>query len=462
MTDEFAPVSWEATFPPKSPLGSEPSTDHARKDSSSHQYATHDIDNTFESQDLSEPTTSDAAAKSAKRTEPSRDAIVINSTVSDPQKEQDGSQNAYISYLITTESNSPTFQSPLFRVRRRFSDFFFLFQMLYLEYPAVAVPPLPDKSRMEYIKGDRFGPEFTLKRAASLNRFLDRISHHPILKKTSIYLSFLESGDWNSYMRSLASRHQQVLQENGMLEGISDSLLNAFAKVSKQDDELLEVKERVVKLDDNLIQVEKAFTRVLRRQQDLSHDLEEFSQQLIKLAGLEGNLETDILAFASGTHNLSRGVATLKDQIDSDYIVSLKDMQNYVLSVKNLIRLREQKQLDFEALTDYLQKAKYEKNSIMSGGGSNFLLSKIEDVRGVNHEAARSERLQKVESKIESLTQEVASVKETSETFQEMTLNEIAIFENNKEMEMKKTLSALADSHIAFYQNVISQWEALL
>lgn len=40
--------------------------------------------------------------------------LYIKSTVSDPQKEQDGSQNPFISYLITTEVRSPTFYIYIF------------------------------------------------------------------------------------------------------------------------------------------------------------------------------------------------------------------------------------------------------------------------------------------------------------------------------------------------------------
>lgn len=462
MEEDFSPVTWDTASPGKSPQQPDTSDIIHGGDTTYLAPSAQNHENEFESQDLGQPGPSCSSSKPIASASALDDHIFINSTVTDPQKEQDGSQNAYISYLIATESNSPTFQSPSIRVRRRFSDFYFLYSMLYMEYPAVAVPPLPDKSRLEYIKGDRFGTEFTLKRASSLNRFLDRLSHHPVLKRSNLYLIFLETPDWNSFKRSIAARHQQALQENGVLDGLSDSLLNAFARVNQPNDELREVKERIIKLEDNLIHVERAFSKVTKKQSDKSHDFEDFSQQLLKLAGLEGIIESEIVSFAEGTLNYSRGVANLSDQIESDYIVSLRDMQNYVVSVKGLIKLQEQKQLDFEALTEYLHKAKAEKDSIVAGGGSNFILSKLEDVRGVNHQLARNERLQKVETKISSLTEEVAKVKQSSETFQELTINEISIFENIKRQEMKSTLSELADNHIAFYQNIIHQWETVL
>lgn len=392
----------------------------------------------------------------------------INSVVSDPQKEQDGSQNAYISYLITTETNSPTFQSSHPKVRRRFSDFFFLYTFLFNEYPACAVPPLPDKSRLEYIKGDRFGPEFTLKRATSLNRFLTRISLHPILRKSDAYVYFLESNEWHAYRKSLAARHQTAIANgtmsgDGVLDNLSDSLLNAFSKVNTVNDEFVEVKEKMDKLDENLIQVEKSLMRVVRRQGDLSHDLDDLSQQLIRLAGIETNLDKELVAFANGTAFMSRAYTTLRDQTDADYIVSLRDLQNYVTCIKALLKLREQKQLDQEALIDYLNKAVSEKQSIISGSGSkNFFRARIEDVRGIDHQNAKAERLKKLDIKIEHLTHEVENVKKSSETFHDLALNEIAIFENTKATEMKETLNSLADNHIEFYQSLINEWNSLL
>lgn len=49
-------------------------------------------------------------------------------------------------------------------LRRRYQDFVWLHTTLSLEYPACIVPPLPEKHRLEYIKGDRFSSEFITRR----------------------------------------------------------------------------------------------------------------------------------------------------------------------------------------------------------------------------------------------------------------------------------------------------------
>lgn len=91
-------------------------------------------------------------------------------TVSEPQKESEGSSGTYISYLITThvsnifanilhtsfvvtdnyvQTSIPTFssRSPC-RVRRRYQDFVWLYTALTYEFSASIVPPLPEKHRI--------------------------------------------------------------------------------------------------------------------------------------------------------------------------------------------------------------------------------------------------------------------------------------------------------------------------
>lgn len=392
-----------------------------------------------------------------------QDEVYFQCTVSDPQKEQDGSQNAFISYLVTTETNSPTFQNSVARVRRRFSDFVYLYTVLSNEYVACAVPPLPDKSRLEYVKGDRFGTEFTLKRAASLTRFLTRVAWHPTLKRSRIFATFLDSDDWNTFRRNRGgARPTSIADGSSMFDGISDTFLNAFAKPSVQSKELVDARARADKLSDNIGAVEKTLLRVNRRQSDLVTDLQEFGDQVSKLAALEPNLEAQFNELAKCVHDLARGFYILKEQVDGDYAVSLRDMQNYIVSLKSLIRMREQKQIDYEALEDYLSKAKVERELLMSGGGSSFLQKKVEDLRGIDHEKSRRDRISKLEVRIDELANEVKSAKSTSDTFEEFATREIGVFEHIKAMEMKGTLTGLVDAHINFYTDRIKEMESIL
>jgi sorting nexin-4 len=389
----------------------------------------------------------------------SSESLHIHSKVVQPQKESDG-QNAYISYLIETESNNPVFQSDKFIVRRRFSDFYFLYHVLLNDFPACVVPPLPDKQRLEYLKGDRFGPDFTLKRASSLSRFLDRISLHPILKKAKIYHVFLESHDWNSYRASVKVKGS-IADVNTAADGISDVFINAFKSTSAQNQEFLEIRERADKLDENITKIDRIFNKVLKRHADLEQDYFDFSLQVKRLAELEPELQLPFLKFSDGLNSLSIGFQSLKTFLDNEYIISLKDLEHYVSSVKNLLKLKDQKQIDYEALTEYLNKSINDKNTLLSGGGSNFFTNKFEELTGVNHDLARKQKIIKLENKIESLTKEVDIAKNIFESFEKQAIHEVQYFENIKTVELKSTLGDLADTNIKFYKDMIEKWSRI-
>ncbi|KAJ5823510.1 hypothetical protein N7447_005850 [Penicillium robsamsonii] len=400
---------------------------------------------------------------------------VLECQVDSPLKENDGTKDAYISYLVTTHTDFKSFQKPDFTVRRRFTDFYFLYKTLYREYPACAVPPLPDKHKMEYVRGDRFGTEFTTRRAWSLHRFLKRLTLHPVLRRAPLLTIFLESPDWNAHMRLHSTRVSTNTGSDGAATGIfdnfTDSFVNAFSKVHKPDRRFIEVREKADKLDEDLSHVEKTVARVARRESDLETDYAELATQFRKLVPLEPAVEMPLQVFAASVEETARGMRGLKDHTDQNYLGSLRDTESYIMSLKSLLKTREQKQLDFEALVDYRNKAVTERDSLATNPGAyyasnpltsspaSFIRSKMEDMRGVDHEQSRRERVRKLELRIDELTREVESAKTTSEMFDEEVIREVVDFERIKAVEFRDGLGSFADAHIEFYQGVLSTWE---
>ncbi|KXG53123.1 uncharacterized protein PGRI_001730 [Penicillium griseofulvum] len=400
---------------------------------------------------------------------------VLECQVDSPLKENDGTKDAYISYLVTTHTDFKSFQKPDFTVRRRFTDFYFLYKTLYREYPACAVPPLPDKHKMEYVRGDRFGPEFTTRRAWSLHRFLKRLTLHPVLRRAPLLTIFLESPDWNAHMRLHSTRVSTNSGSDGAATGIfdnfTDSFVNAFSKVHKPDRRFIEVREKADKLDEDLSHVEKTVARVARRESDLETDYADLATQFRKLVPLEPAVEMPLQVFAASVEETARGMRGLKDHTDQNYLGSLRDTESYIMSLKSLLKTREQKQLDFEALVDYRNKAVTERDSLaanpaayyasnpLTSSPASFIRSKMEDMRGVDHEQSRRERVRKLELRIDELTREVESAKTTSEMFDEEVIREVADFERIKAVEFRDGLGSFADAHIQFYQGVLSTWE---
>lgn len=388
----------------------------------------------------------------------------LECTVGSPQKEGEGTQNAYVSYLVTAETDFKSFQSSHTSVRRRFTDFVFLYRTLVKEYPQCAVPPLPDKHNMMYVRGDRFGPDFTQRRSFSLGRFLNRLTLHPVLRRATILTLFLESSDWNATMKSRPNRGMSGSEggSGSVLETWTDSFLNAFTKPHKTDKRFQDVNDRAGKLDDDLLTVSKTVARVAKREGDLESDYADLAVQFQKLAALEPGVQDELTRFAASVSSTSEGWRTIKDHTDQDYLGSLKDMEAYITSVKSLLKTREQKQLDFEGLTDYLTKAAQERDTLASHGSvgaSGFLRQKIEDARGLDQEKSRRERQRKLEVQISRLTTEVENAKKTSEAFDEEVVKEISDFERIKAAEFRDTLGGLADANIDFFKSNIAVWE---
>jgi len=383
------------------------------------------------------------------------------------------------------QSDFKTFAKPDFAVRRRFTDFVYLYKSLFREYAHVAVPPIPDKHKMEYVRGDRFGPDFTQRRGHSLSRFIRRITLHPVLRRNATFLNFLESPDWNSTMRNRVSRggsmsdsgpgaslggNASASTSTSAFESFQDWGINLFTKPHKPDKRFIEVKERADKLDEDLGHVEKIVARVARRESDLETDFADLAIQFRKLIHMEPGVADTLTSFANSVDYSSQSMKTLRDETDQNYLGSLKDMSSYVGSLKALLRTREQKQLDFEALTDYLAKAASDRDTLasqhgsssLSSGPSSFIRNKIEDVRGVDHEQSRRDRLRKTEMQIERLTREVEEAKTLSEAFDEQVVNEVAEFERVKACEFRDTLGSLADAEINFFKSSIDTWEGFI
>ncbi|ORY81914.1 PX domain-containing protein [Protomyces lactucae-debilis] len=384
--------------------------------------------------------------------------------VSDPIHEAPGTRDAYVSYLITTTSTFPGFQKPEFRVRRRYNDFVMLHTALSNNYPASVVPPLPDKHASAYLKGGRFDAEFTARRCFSLNRFLHRCTLHPNLKRATELHTFLESPDWHAYTRTMHHTRRGTMDgasSSGMMDGLTDSLMGAFSKLAKTDKRFTDVRERSDKLSKDLATIEKLVGKLVRRETDVQADFDEMAGHFVKLAEIEPELDDAFRAFAKAMSGTALHVRDLRAHTDAAYLTSLRDQASYNTTLKQLLKLRDQKQLDFEALTEYQLKTTLERDQLASGQPhTNFIQHKVENLRGLNHDAVRKEKLRKLETKVHELQSEVESARLTSEAFDEEVVREVKIFESTKGVEMKASMRDFARANMDFYKSIIQEWES--
>lgn len=304
-----------------------------------------------------------------------------------------------------------------------------------------------------------------MRRANSLHRFLRRLTLHPTLRRATLLVLFLESADWNATMKARPSRNSMSAEgAPGVFDNLTETFINAFTKVHKADRRFIEVKEMSDKLDEDLGHVEKIVARVARREDDLQKDLHELGEHMLKLTNLEPAISQPVHSFTATVEDTSAGMKALKDHTDQDYLGSLRDMQSYSASLKGLLKAREQKQVDFEQTTAYLADTTTSRDRLASSGGHSrgpggFIRSKIEDVRGVDHEHSRRLRLRESEMRIEELTRAAEEAKKITEAFDEEVVEEVKNFERIKRIEFKTQFSNLADAHMKFYGDTIDYWE---
>ena len=98
----------------------------------------------------------------------------------------------FIRYTLNTSTDDSRFTYRNFSVLRRFSDFVWLQEHLSDKHPGVIIPPLPPK---QFI--GRFEAAFIDSRRRGIQRFLVRLSKHPILSRSELFVSFLSSDDSN-------------------------------------------------------------------------------------------------------------------------------------------------------------------------------------------------------------------------------------------------------------------------
>ncbi|KAG8818262.1 intercellular trafficking and secretion [Serendipita sp. 399] len=450
--------------------------------------------------------------------EPKWEGYLI-ATVKDPVKELDGTKDVYVSYLVAAKTNLPIFSTPEPSSRRRFQDFVFLREHLSKDFPACVVPPLPDKHRLEYFTGDRFSPEFIERRRQDLTRFIQRVTNHPTLQRASLLRDFLESTEWHVKM------HQHIAHPPGpepaptLLDNISDTLLNAFSRVRKPDPRFVEMREAIEKFEESLTGMERTWGRGRTRTNDLTSDYHDLAVSVQGLGFLEtgiteplNHFSTTLMEFstllrhtvrppspavrASRGSNLtvasfllpsslfrgskSRPTSTpypptslTQTQTSTDpFMAHLQSLIAYAQVQRAVLKLRDQKQLDFEELTDYLTGVTAERDRLAaliqghvtsSGFGIGaYLRDRMEAIRGSDDDRTRVEKMRKLDTRIKELQEAVTTAQETSEAFNEEVVKEAAIFQYAKESEMRELLLSLVEGQIQMYRAAEEEWDRIV
>ncbi|WVQ93432.1 sorting nexin-4 [Kwoniella sp. CBS 9459] len=390
--------------------------------------------------------------------------------VREPVKEHEGSKDMYVSYAVKTQTNLATFQKPIIVVRRRFQDFVFLREHLVKSFPACVVPPIPDKHRLEYIKGDRFGPEFVERRRLDLQRFADRIARHPTLQRSQLVNDFLQSSEWTVAKHHHIS-HPPPESHTSLMDSLSDTFINAFSKVRKPDGRFVEMAEEIERFEEGLTSVERLIGRSKARVDDLSSDYQDMAAAYQGLGYLESGITEPLNRFAEKMLDFSALMKHMNQSTVEPFLIQSHSLLAYANAHRAVIKLRDQKQLDFEELSAYLSAVVSERDrlaALSSGhagtpvGLGTYLRDQVDKIRGTDDIHTRRERMRKLDGKIKELQDAVTTAHETSTGFSDEVMKEHGVFELNKKQEMKELLQTYADGQVEMLQKAMDDWDRII
>ena len=260
---------------------------------------------------------------------------------------------SYVNYLITT--------MPLnFKVKRRFSDFDWLRQTIMNCYSYCLIPPIPSKT----IIGDQFEESFLRKRARGLEKFLNFLLIHPILKNLKVVYEFLSLDKDEEFQKAKKSYEKIKLPSKASdftsVDGTANIEMN-FQKIDnlKKINDISTFNENYLeKINSTMTSLKDDLLGVCMKIKDLSECMKIMKKKSIEFSEEDGVINTYdelisifqnlYVCMTKQNHILSVNIREYFRFLKSNYD-SMKELLhfghnmkvNYQKSFKNLITKKE-------------------------------------------------------------------------------------------------------------------------
>jgi len=258
-----------------------------------------------------------------------------------PEKVEGGFfSKSYVTYLITT--------SPLnLKVRRRYSDFDWLHQMLQNLYLWNVIPTTPRKNRFA---SDKFGEPFLKKRMRTLEKFLNYCLLNPIIKCSQIFFDFIsieKEADFQKKKKEYEKmKPPSYVEDYQTLFGKANIEINNKKIIYYENikDNISINENLLIKLNDNFKMLKTLIENLTVKIDEIAQNWDDLCQNSIKY--FDGD---DIIKsyehmnklFANWSESLKRHNNIIFIDIreyfkyTKNHFKSMKDLVNYVENYKN-------------------------------------------------------------------------------------------------------------------------------
>ncbi len=436
-----------------------------------------------------------AAAKEVEKTS------MLDITVSDPMKQPEKDSiigSTFVSYKIESRTSLPEYKKKELVVRRRFKEFVALAERLNKSHRGYFIPPRPDKNVVE---GKLHSTEFIEVRRVALQKYLQKLSRHPVLSRSRELQIFLEwegdisqCGEWKEmenagWKAGLTNLPKQLMGNESSIpttdeaqsKGDGRNLIRGFKEFRQKfknkanlesapadiepNEELVEEKKNVKELQAVLAEASSEAEFMIKRMEKVADAFGDFGLSAIKTSKFEeeegarngkysesGEHIRTISSHlkSSGTQcvRMSRLVRSATENTAAQ-LSHIHDYLGLMPAALSALRERDQATLTYQTLCNEMrskqaQVAKLEEKSAGKLGGDKSKTRKVHELR----------------LDIEALEKAKKAALEECERIAERNKEEIQRFMAEKKADFSAMLLGFAKVQAALWQRSAEVWKA--
>ncbi|CCG83769.1 protein of unknown function [Taphrina deformans PYCC 5710] len=357
-------------------------------------------------------------------------------SVGDPTKIGDIT-SAHTVYKVYTKTNSQAFKNPEFSVTRRYRDFLWLYDQLNRNCPGVIVPPAPDKQAV-----GRFSEDFIEARRYALERMLEKVAKHPILRSDIDFKLFLESETFAADIKTRPVDQKVAHESHKGFLGLGGAF-SMSGKFIETDEFFDQQKLNFDALDRQLKQLSKAVDVVIRQRKDLAHTTAEFGAALSALSTVE--LSRSLCNALGSLSDLQDKIKELHErQAQQDLLTLGHTVEEYIrliTSVKSAFSARQKAWLAWQSADTETAKRKSTGDKIRRQART-----QQDRLNMVDQEMTESER-RSHNSKLEF------------ENVGKLLRSEIKRFDVDKVEDFRTSVEVFLESAVESQKEIIEHWE---
>ncbi|XP_078589460.1 sorting nexin-2-like isoform X4 [Branchiostoma floridae x Branchiostoma japonicum] len=379
--------------------------------------------------------------------EESGDQFALDIKVHDPGKIGDG-MGAYMSYKVTTQTSIPAFRRPSMTVTRRFSDFLGLHEKLSQKHVHIGriVPPAPEKSvvgmtKIKMSKEDTSSTEFVEKRRALLERFLQRISIHPVLQMDPDFRDFLEQDELPRATSTSAVSGAGVLR---LIKGVGDTLSKVTIKMDESDQWFEEKQNQVEALDQQLKKLHASVEALVTYRKELGISTAAFAKSTAMLSNSEEHTA------------LSRALSQLAEVEEKIEQVHLEQADNDFFLLSELLK-------DYIGIIQAIRIVFHERvKSFHNWQNAQQTLAKKREAEAKFKQTGKTDKIAHAQEEIREWEGKVEKGREDFEEISKTIRTEIRRFETNRVKDFRNIIIKYMETLMNSQQQLIKYWEGFL